>query len=293
VGVPPTNTASIWFAAPPSSPESSPSAATFTPLSCSGSTKCSDLPAGTYTIEATYRTASCASSTGTVCSNYGETPPCDAAGASPTCTTSQEQVTISAGQEIQITVGSAPQGVTKVAFYLLNTTGTGVNTGYIGQVAAPVGSPTTFTLSGSGQGVPSASAPTANTTYSSWCSTTDTAAGFSSGDTAVCADRLIWAPPASCTCTESQIAGTFYVKGSNENSAMEGNIYWPGAPTVPSAPASNQSGCQYSANGVGGLLGEVVCDSIFIQGGSSAGEATIGYSSGANLGVPPEVQLIE
>lgn len=273
---PPTNTAAIWLAAPPSSPESAPNQPAVNALTCSSGTTCSNLPAGQYTIAATYRTASCSSSAGVTCSGQGETLP------STTAT-----ITISAGQEIQVTTLSAPQGVTEVGFYLVSYSGSGtVNTGYLGQVVAPVGTSQTFILSSTTQGN-SASAPTGNTTYSSWCSASYS--GWTSTDSAICADRIIWAP--SSAWSGGQIGGTFYVKGTNENSAIEGNIYWPGPSG--SLPSANAAGCNYDANGVGGLLGQVICDSVFVQGGSSAGSATIGYSTGARYSGTPELALVE
>jgi len=64
---------------------------------------------------------------------------------------------------------------------------------------------------------------------------------------------------------------------------------------VPGAQAYHRfwAGCNYDANGVGGLLGQVICDSVFVQGGASAGSATIGYTKGARYDVPPEISLVE
>lgn len=257
---PSTNTASIWFAAPPNSPEPAPAAPT---LSAASGVE-SNLPAGTYQVELTYRTPE------------GETT------ASPA-----SSVVLTAGQDIQVSTGAAAQGVSLVGVYLAGYTGAGtVSTGYLEQVAAPVGSTLTFTLSSATQGT-GAAPPTSNTTSSSWCS--QSKAGWTATDAAICANRLIWAP--SSTWAGGEIAGTFYVKGANENSAIMGNIYWPGPAN--STSSSNAAGCNYDANGVGGLLGQVICDSVFVQGGSVAGTATIGWTTGATYSSPPQIDLVE
>lgn len=266
VSTPTTNSAAIWFAAPPTSPETvtaAPSVSTPSGLE-------SNLPGGSYTFQMTYRDPEGESTGG------------------PTTT----PLTITAGQDIELTTGSATQGVSTIAFYLV-TAPAGVTTGYLGQVAAPVGSTVNFYLTGASQGNGSNS-PTMNTTASSWCSTSAfEAAGYSATDSAsasaICENRIIWAPPAGSS--DGEIAGTFYVKGSNENSAIMGDIYWPGPAN--STDSSNAAGCNYDANGVGGLLGQVICDSVYVQGGSSAGTATIGWTSGAKYANPPEIALIE
>jgi hypothetical protein len=147
-----------------------------------------------------------------------------------------------------------------------------------------------FLLTSTTQGT-GATPPTSNTTSSAWCTASKLG---SSADAAVCADHLIWAPPApaaGCSGCLSEIAGVFYVKGPNENSAIMGDIYWPGPAN--STPQSNQAGCNYDANGVGGMIGQVICDSVLVQGGASAGTATIGYTVGAKYAAPPEISLVE
>ncbi|HEX6488730.1 MAG TPA: hypothetical protein VF137_07660 [Candidatus Dormibacteraeota bacterium] len=271
---PVSNTAVEWLAAPPTSPESPPAQPTVTV----GSGVSSNLPAGTYNFAITY---------------------VDPEGQTPASTTASATTTTS-GQDISITTAAAPQGVTAVKFYLLSPAPTGVNTGYIGEISAPDGTSSTprtltFTSATHGNG---ATPPTTNTTSSAWCSATNFLSivpGYTSTQAAtsasVCANRLIWAPPANCTCGLSEISGEFYVKGPGENSALLGNLYWPGPAN--STPTANTAGCNYDANGVGGLLGQVICDSLFVQGGAQAGNAAIGYTTGAQYSSPPEISLVE
>lgn len=266
VSTPTTNSASIWFAAPPTSPE----VVTATPTVSAQTGLESNLPAGSYTFQMTYRD-----------------PEGESLGGPTT-----SPVAITAGQDLELTAGSASQGVSTIGFYLVSAPA-GVTTGYIGQVAAPVGSTVNLFLTGTAQGNGTA-APSSNTTSSSWCSTTAfEALGYSATDAAtasgICENRILWAPPAGSSLGE--IAGTFYVKGSNENSAIMGDIYWPGPAN--STDSANAAGCNYDANGVGGLLGQVICDSVFVQGGSASGSATIGWTSGAKYANPPEIALIE
>src|SRR5207302_7096462 len=155
------------------------------------------------------------------------------------------QLTLStANQDLKITTGSASQGVTTVGVYLTGAPA-GVTTGYIGSVAAPVGSPASFYMTSATQGNGVTCSPTSNTTSSSWCSASQP--GWTAADAAICANRLLWAPPAGWS--GGEIGGTFYVKGTNENSAIMGNIYWPGP--AGSTATSNGAGCNYDANGVG------------------------------------------
>jgi hypothetical protein len=168
---------------------------------------------------------------------------------------------------------------------------------------APTRSAATFLVTGALQGNNSGPSPT--TTSSAWCyadsspavthgdsySSFSIATNWTSTDAAICANRIIWAPPANCTCGLSQIAGRLYIKGPGENSAIMGNIYWPGP--AGSQANSNQAACNYDANGIGGLLGEVICDTVFVQGGAQAGSATIGWTTAAHLAAQPEISLIE
>lgn len=272
VNPPSTNSAGLWFAAPPTSPEPPPPV----PTLLAGTGSIGNLPAGQYTIVATYQDPE------------GETT--SSSSTSPAAT-----VTL-AGLEnqVSITTGSASQGVTRVEFYLASDTA-GVPTGYIGQVTAPVGTTATFTFSSKTAITTSRTAPTSNSTSSSWCSAylsdgVTPRPGWTTTDAAICANRLIWAPPAGWS-PNGEITGSFYVKGSNENSAILGNIYWPGPAN--SNPSGNSAGCTYTANGVGGLIGQVICDSLQVQGGSGAGTATIGWTTGAKYGNPPEISLVE
>ena len=249
---PTTNTATIWFAAPPTSPEPAPP----TPSLAAVSGGTSNLPAGSYSATVTYADPE------------GETTAPAAAG----------PVTLNAGDELQITTTAAPQGVTSIRFYLTSAPA-GVSTGYVGQVIPSSSGTNSLLVTSTVQGQSSTNPPSTNTTSSSWCTDTN------------CQNRLVWAPPANCACGLSQIGGTFYVKGPNENSAIMGDVYWPGPSG--STPADGSSGCNYTANGVGGIDGELICDTVFIQGGSVAGVATIGYTTGVKYSSPPEIALIE
>ena len=82
-----------------------------------------------------------------------------------------------------------------------------------------------------------------------------------------CYDVLVWAPS---PLTPPSIAGSFWFKGTGSYEWAYGQIEWPSA-------------CAWSANGSSVLIGQVLCDTVTIQGGSIAsGPAVVFGRTGKN-----------
>lgn len=109
---------------------------------------------------------------------------------------------------------------------------------------------------------------------SSWCPSNDSA----------CMNVLIWSPASN--------TGSFYVKGPSQTSFLLGDVLWAGGPTG-QTPQDGSAGCTWIANSGGELVGEFVCDTLFVQGGSAGGIASVGQQNAASLGTPPEAALVE
>jgi Putative Flp pilus-assembly TadE/G-like len=100
--------------------------------------------------------------------------------------------------------------------------------------------------------------PGCPTSSSSWCVKTDT----------TCYNVLVWAPPPTST-RYAQIGGSFWFKGTGSYEWLFGQIEWPG-------------NCAWSANGDSILIGNMICDTANIQGGSIASGPGILYGNNGN-----------
>jgi putative Flp pilus-assembly TadE/G-like protein len=128
--------------------------------------------------------------------------------------------------------------------------------------------------------VPSVTCPTpAGGGASDWCKTSD----------ASCWDTLIW------TSASPPIGGDFFVKGPGQASNIFGNVFWTGPATSEpqDLPGPTNAGCTWTANSGSQLIGELVCDSLLVQGGTSGGALTTGYTNGFSSGQPRQSGLVE
>jgi hypothetical protein len=112
-------------------------------------------------------------------------------------------------------------------------------------------------------------------TGSSWCTSTDPA----------CYGLLVWAPPGPVNgLTLPQVQGEFFDKGPTQagttQSALYGTVFWPGT-------------CQWSANNVGSLTGQLECQNINMQGGKVSSGVSIHYSGSGNNNTPSDSGLTE
>jgi hypothetical protein len=84
-----------------------------------------------------------------------------------------------------------------------------------------------------------------------------------------CNNVLVWAPPPgpSNTTEPAPIGGSFWFKGTGSYEWVYGAIWWPGE-------------CAWSANGDSILLGQLVCNTANIQGGSIASGPGVKFGSG-------------
>ena len=73
--------------------------------------------------------------------------------------------------------------------------------------------------------------------------------------------------------------GTFNVKGPAASGYFKGTIFWPSA-------------CVYHSNATGDTLGQFVCDTILVQGGSGNGNG-VSYAGGAANNANVEAALVE
>lgn len=111
---------------------------------------------------------------------------------------------------------------------------------------------------------------------SAWCPPTDRA----------CNATLIWTPAGPPATALTRIAGTFYAKGPAEQSWLYGTIYWAGEP-------SGGTGCQWTANGTAAIVGQLICQSALLQGGSSTLAAGIVYARTDSNNAPAQAGLVE
>jgi hypothetical protein len=112
---------------------------------------------------------------------------------------------------------------------------------------------------------------------SAWCPKTDRG----------CNATLIWAPAGPPTTpTLPAIDGSFYVKGPTETSWLYGGVFWPGA-------AAGSPGCSWTANGTAAIVGQIVCDSVLLQGGSSSTGSGITYARTATNTAAAQAALTE
>jgi putative Flp pilus-assembly TadE/G-like protein len=110
---------------------------------------------------------------------------------------------------------------------------------------------------------------------SAWCTTQD------------CLGLLVWAPPAGYAGL-SQIQGTFDVKGPSASYWLKGTVYWPGEPAGGKYP-----GCEVQANAGSEIEGQLLCQSVDIQGGAGSPTAAIDWVSGGGNTGPQEAGLTE
>lgn len=79
---------------------------------------------------------------------------------------------------------------------------------------------------------------------------------------------------------QSSATGTWLVKGPGEQSWFKGSIFWPGT-------------CEWWANGTATILGQLVCDTVYLQGGASSSGAGVQYDGGAVNQQATEGALVE
>lgn len=75
--------------------------------------------------------------------------------------------------------------------------------------------------------------------------------------------------------------GTWDVKGSSETSFIKGLTFWP------------EQQCLWWANGAGIYFGQMVCGTVYLQGGSSSSGSAVTYGTFADNQTPAEAGLIE
>jgi hypothetical protein len=74
--------------------------------------------------------------------------------------------------------------------------------------------------------------------------------------------------------------GTWLVKGPAETSWFKGSIFWPGT-------------CEWWANGTGTILGQLVCNTVYLQGGAVSSGAGVQYPAGVVNQQATEAALVE
>ncbi|HVB76964.1 MAG TPA: Tad domain-containing protein [Candidatus Nitrosotalea sp.] len=79
----------------------------------------------------------------------------------------------------------------------------------------------------------------------------------------------------------STSTGTFQVDGPHSSSFFQGSIYWPNGT------------CIWYSNGTGNINGQLVCQNVVLQGGSSSTGAGVSYSSGSTANATAEAALTE
>ena len=206
-------------------------------------------------------------------------------GSGPAPTISGGVTTYAPGCYSSLDLSSASNPVFSPGFYYFNGVGSGVNGLSLGKGTrllgsdvslefvntasistggkCSVGQPCGFgadpahpvTLGGKTYG--SFSAPPSS--GSAWCSSVCPLAGM-----------LIW----------SSSTGSFNLEGPGESSWFSGSIYWP-------------SDCTWDANGTSSLLGQIVCNTIDLQGGSGSSGTSVTYSDLTTSTGRGETTLIE
>jgi len=111
---------------------------------------------------------------------------------------------------------------------------------------------------------------------SAWCPKTDRA----------CNATLVWAPPGPPATSLSAINGSFFARGSNESSWLYGGVFWPGA-------ASGGSGCSWTSNSSSTIVGQLVCMSLTLEGGSFFSGTGITYARTATSAAVSQAALTE
>ena len=88
---------------------------------------------------------------------------------------------------------------------------------------------------------------------------------------AACQNLLIYSQPGT---------GTFYLQGPGNSAWLRGSIFFP-------------STCQWQANSTSEIYGQLVCQTVYLQGGASSSGASVNFPAGAGNGAGTEAALIE
>ncbi|MGH7777938.1 MAG: hypothetical protein ACREPI_12285, partial [Candidatus Dormibacterales bacterium] len=86
-----------------------------------------------------------------------------------------------------------------------------------------------------------------------------------------CQNLLIYSQPGS---------GQFYLQGPGESAWLRGSIFFPGT-------------CQWQANSTSQIYGQLVCQTVYLQGGASSSGASVNFAAGPGSGSSLEAALIE
>jgi Putative Flp pilus-assembly TadE/G-like len=142
--------------------------------------------------------------------------------------------------------------------------------------AAPVAGYTYFSAPCSSND-PSLDSRCPTSTVPSWCLQVGTSSSGSPVYDLSCYDVLVWAPPPPGP--PAPIGGSLWFKGQGSYEWAYGIIQWPG-------------NCGWSANGSSVLIGELICDTVSIQGGTFASGPAVQYGSTAKNVRPNEASLL-
>ena len=110
-----------------------------------------------------------------------------------------------------------------------------------------------------------------------WCLQVGTSASGSPIYDLSCYDVLVWAPPTPGP--PAPIGGSLWFKGQGSYEWAYGIVEWPGS-------------CGWTANGSSVLIGELICDTVSLQGGSAATGPAVQFGSTAKNVRPNEPSLL-